>query len=177
MHETPDEVTALQRLLDTSHASATAHLRGIIDGERTIAAGEMTALLTGMRVLSVATVTASGQPRISALDGHFLHARWIFSTSGTAAKARHLRSRPAVSAAYIEGEALAVFTHGRVDFIAPGSDDFRTVVEYLTAHYGSSPLSWGDDIVLCRVQPTWMVGYAFKKAELFRERGITPQDA
>ncbi len=172
MHETPGEITALQQLLDRSHASATAHLRGIIDDQRTLTAQEIVSLMTDMRVLSVATVTASAEPRVSALDGHFLHARWIFSTSGSAAKARQLRARPAVSVACIEGEELAVFTHGHVDFIEPETDDFAGVVEYLTAHYGSSPLSWGEDIVLCRVQPTWTVGYAFKKAEVLQRRGV-----
>ena len=34
MYETPDELTALQELLDRSHAGATDHLRGIINAER-----------------------------------------------------------------------------------------------------------------------------------------------
>jgi pyridoxine/pyridoxamine 5'-phosphate oxidase len=51
-----------------------------------------------VRTLNLATVTAGGEPRISAVDGHFLHARWVFSTSVTSAKARHILARPAVSA-------------------------------------------------------------------------------
>jgi Pyridoxamine 5'-phosphate oxidase len=90
--ETRDEITALQELLDASRASATTHLRSIIDDDRALTARDLAALLTGMRVLSVATVTARGEPRISALDGHFLHATWTFSTSGSAAKARHMRT-------------------------------------------------------------------------------------
>ncbi len=48
------------------------------------------------------------------MDGHFLHGTWTFSTSRTSAKARHLARRPAVSVAHVDGEALAVFSHGRV---------------------------------------------------------------
>src|SRR6476646_8847595 len=112
MYETDDEVAALQRLLDASYGTATDHLRGIISDDRRLTAGDLVALLTGMKVLSVATVTAHGEPRISALDGHFLHGTWSFGTSGSAAKARHLERRPAVSVAHIDGEELAVFSHG-----------------------------------------------------------------
>ena len=74
MLETPEEIAGLQRLLDESHARATPHLRSIVHGERVLTAAGLAGLLTGMKVLSVATVTARGEPRISALDGHFLHA-------------------------------------------------------------------------------------------------------
>ncbi|MBA2560472.1 MAG: pyridoxamine 5'-phosphate oxidase family protein [Propionibacteriales bacterium] len=161
MQETADELAALQALLDESRARSTAHLRSIINDDHAVGATQLVARLTGMRLLSVATVTKTAQPRISALDGHFLHARWVFSTTGTSAKARHLRARPAVSVAHIESEEFAVFAHGQVEFLEPQTADFDTVLGHLSEHYGSSPLSWGDDIVLCRVQPTWMVGYAY----------------
>src|SRR3954470_14922698 len=114
MYETDQEVETLQALLDASHARSTDHLRNIIHDDRRLSARDLVALLTGMKVLSVATVTARGEPRISAVDGHFLHATWSFSTSRTSAKARHLARRPAVSVAHVEGEQLAVFSHGRV---------------------------------------------------------------
>jgi hypothetical protein len=166
MLETDDEIGALQDLLDRSRANATAHLRGIVGDDRALSADDLVAVLTGMRVLSVATVTARGEPRISALDGHFLHATWTFSTDGSAAKARHLRARPAVSVAYVDGERLAVFSHGRVEEMRDGDPDFAATVEHWTAHYGSSPLSWADDIRLYRYRPQWMVGYAADRAAL-----------
>ncbi len=81
MLETADELAALQRLLDASLASASDHLRSIIHDDRVLSARDIVALLTGMKVLAVATVTARGEPRISALDGHYLHGTWTFSTS------------------------------------------------------------------------------------------------
>ena len=172
MLETPDETAALQSLLDASHARATGHLRSIIHDDRTLSAEQLVALLTGMKVLSVATVTASGEPRISALDGHFLHGTWTFSTSGTSAKARHLEARPAVSVAHIDGEDLALFAHGYADLMEPGPQ--RDEVEaHWTAHYGSSPWSWGDDIRMYCLRMTWAVAYAFKRDELLRARGVT----
>jgi hypothetical protein len=113
MLETPEEISGLQELIDASHARATEHLRGIIHGERTLTAAQIAALLTGMKVISAATVTAQGEPRISAMDGHFLHGTWTFSTSRTSAKAHHLAARPGISIAHVDGEALAVFSHGR----------------------------------------------------------------
>jgi general stress protein 26 len=169
MFETQDELAALQRLLDASHGRATDHLRGIINDDRTVTAAQVAALLTGMKVISVATVTALGEPRISAMDGHFLHGTWTFSTSRTSAKARHLAVRPAVSVAHVDGEAMAVFSHGRVVELA--GDELAAVDEHWTAHYGSSPLSWGD-VVMWRLEASWMVGYAFQRDRLLAERGV-----
>jgi hypothetical protein len=172
MLETPDEIATLQQLLDASRASATAHLRNIIDDDRALTARDLVALLTGMRVLSVATVTSGGEPRISALDGHFLHATWTFSTDGSSAKARHMRARPAVSVAHIDGEELALFSHGRVEQMRDGDPDWAETLDHWTGHYGGSPLDWGDDIRLYRLRPQWMVGYAFDHSALLAKRGI-----
>ena len=173
MYETPEEISALQELLDRSRAGATEHLRSIIHHDRVLSAGDLVALLTGMKVLSVATVTASGEPRISALDGHFLHATWSFSTSGTAMKARHMRKRPVVSVAHVDNEELGVFSHGRVDELQPGTPAYDETLAHWTRHYGSSPLEWGDDIRLYDYRPHWMVGYAFQRDELMQSRGLS----
>jgi general stress protein 26 len=169
MLETPDDLARLQTLLDASHARSTEHLRDIINDGRTLSAAQIAALLTGMKVITAATVTAHGEPRISAMDGHFLHGTWTFSTSRTSAKARHLARRPAVSVAHVDGEALAVFSHGHVVELA--GDELTAVDAHWTAHYGSSPLTWGE-VVMWRLEPTWMVGYAFQREALLAERGV-----
>ena len=174
MYETEDEVARLQALLDASHARATDHLRDIIHGDRVLSARDLVALLTGMKVLSLATVTAHGEPRVSAVDGHFVHGSWSFGTSGTAAKARHMRERPSVSVAHIDNEELAVFSHGRVEQLAVGDADYEETLAHWTRHYGSSPLSWGEEVRIYRYLPAWMVGYASKRDELLAKRGITP---
>lgn len=175
MYETDEEIQALQRLLDASYGTATDHLRGIITDERRLTAVDLVALLTGMKVISVATVTAHGEPRISALDGHFLHGTWSFSTSASAAKARHVAARPAVSVAHVDGEQLAVFSHGRVERMRAGDGDWAPTLEHWTAHYGSSPLEWGDGpdgIAMYRYRASWMVGYAADRSALLAARGI-----
>jgi general stress protein 26 len=171
--ETAAETAALQEMMDRSLSTSTEHLRSIINEDRVLTAADLVALLTGMKVLSVATVTARGEPRISAMDGHFLHASWSFSTSGTAAKARHLRDRPAVSVAHVDGEQMALFSHGRAMPLTPEHPRWDETLEHWIAHYGSSPLEWGEDICLYRYRPHWLVGYAASRSDLLAARGIT----
>ena len=172
MYETDAEVAALQELLDRSLAGATDHLHAIIHGDRVLRATDLVALLTGMKVLSVAPVSAGGEPRISALDGHFLHATWSFSTSGTAAKARHLEARPAASVAHIDGEEMALFSHGQALPLTPDHPRWEETLDHWTRHYGGSPLDWGPDIRFYDYRPHWMVGYAFERETLLRRRGV-----
>ncbi|WP_406046774.1 pyridoxamine 5'-phosphate oxidase family protein [Kribbella sp. NBC_00889] len=169
MKETAAEVTDLQQLLDAAYQRSTEHLHNIITDSRRLDAGELVRVLTGMCTLNLATVTARGEPRISAVDGHFLHARWVFTTSGSAAKARHLKVRPAASVSYVDGERIGVFSHGQVETLTPDHPDFAEIEAHLVKHYGSSPSSWGDDIVYYRLQPTWMVGYAFDKKAVLEQ--------
>lgn len=159
MKETDEEIAALQALMDASHAGSTSHLREIVSGERQLTAEQVVDALQGMRVLSLATVTARGEPRVSAVDGHFLHARWTFGTDGSAAKARHLQRRPSVSLAHVDGERLGVFCHGQAVRLAPEDPEWEETIAHWSAHYGSDPTTWGDDIRMFRVEPTWMVGY------------------
>src|SRR4051794_23812403 len=169
MLENAEEIAALQLLLDRSHAGATNHLRNIVHAGRTLTAEDLTGLLTGMKVLSVATVTARGEPRISALDGHFLHGTWTFGTGGASAKARHLERRPQVSVAHVDGERMALFAHGDAERLTPEHEAWDGVLAHWTAHYGSSPLDWGDDVRMYRLRPSWLVGYAAQRAELLAE--------
>lgn len=159
MYETPDEVEWLQGLIDASHARGTPHLRQIISGDHRMTAAQVVDALTGMKVLSLATVTARGEPRISAVDGHFLHGRWTFGTDGHAAKARHIAARPAVSAAHVDGEQIGVFCHGTATLLTPDDPAWDETIAHWSRHYGTDPTTWGDDIRMYRVDPSWMVAY------------------
>ena len=164
MYEQPEDIEWLQQLLDRSLAGASEHLRSIIKPGRVVSAADLVGYLDGMRTLALSTVSAAGRPRISGVDGHLLHGRWIFTTSGSSVKATDLRSRPHVSAAYLEGDTYGVFTHGDAEFLDPGHPDLPWVDDHLTRHYGSSPSSWGPDIVYIRIVPNWMVGYSSRQA-------------
>ena len=164
MYENQADLDELQSLLDASLSRSTAHLRSIVKpGETTLTATELAAVLTGMCTLSIATVTASGEPRISGVDGHFLRGRWIFGTDRSAAKARHLAARPGASVAHLRGEELGVFAHGTADVLnpvaAPPDREWPVILDHLIEHYHESPLTWGD-VVYYRLRPHWMVAYA-----------------
>ena len=81
MRETPEEIDALQRLLDRSAAGAGAHLKGIATDEHRISAVRLSERLTGMRLLVVATVTADGRPLAGPVDGFLLHGSLYFSSA------------------------------------------------------------------------------------------------
>ena len=149
MFETDAELAQMQALLDSSLPRSTEHLRSIVTpGERTLTARQLSAVCAGMCTMAVASVTAKGEPRISAVDGHLLHGNWYFSTARGAAKAIHLAARPAVSLAYIRGEEIGVFAHGMAQPMnpvgGPDDEDWSALLQYMTDYYGSSPLSWGD---------------------------------
>ena len=122
MRESDDEIAALQRLLDVSVAGGNEHLRDIMTPERLLSAEQLVRVLAGMQVLVVATVTADGRPLTSCVDGHFVHGRWVFTTSALATKARHLAARPAVSATHARGDTFGVarpLGEGDVLVVAP----------------------------------------------------------
>jgi hypothetical protein len=166
MFETPDELRSLQVLLDKSLAASSDHLKSIVrPGESTLDAEQVVRVSQGMCTLAIATVTRHGEPRISGADGHFLHARWIMGTHRQAAKARHLAARPGISATFMRGEQLGIFTHGHAIPLNPeGTSSDPTwpdVRDYLVDHYdddGDNPF-W-DESVWYRIDPTWMVAYS-----------------
>src|SRR3954454_2663711 len=106
MLETGAELDDLQRLLDASHAGSTGHLRSIVTPEHLLTARDVAGLLTGMKVLSAATLKAAGEPRIRALDGPSRHGAWPFSPAPDPPRARPLSPPPAVSVAHLDGEDL-----------------------------------------------------------------------
>ncbi|APU13143.1 MULTISPECIES: pyridoxamine 5'-phosphate oxidase family protein [Actinoalloteichus] len=175
MRETPEDLTELQALLDASLLRSTPHLRSIINAESTLSAEQLTGVLTGMCTLALSTVTAKGEPRISGVDGHFLHGKWHFGTAVDAAKARHLAARPAVSAAHLRGEDLGVFTHGVVEVLNPRNgqpaEDWPDLLAYLKGFYGDDFFDWDEGIVYYRLHPHWMTVYAADIAKLAPDRG------
>src|SRR3712207_2318719 len=87
--ETPEDLAELQALLDRSYERAGQHLRGIFTPEQRIPAGELAALLPGVQVLNLATVTRSCEPRVAPVDGLFYRGRFWFGSSPTSARFTH----------------------------------------------------------------------------------------
>jgi len=71
MHETNEDLRALQLLLEASYARAGSHLRSIWGPEDRLDADQVRTELTEVEVLNLATVTPSGEPRVAPVDGLF----------------------------------------------------------------------------------------------------------
>lgn len=163
MWETPDELRALQGLLDASFERASGHLKSIMSRERRLTAEGLVAELPSPAVLNIATVTARAEPRVSAVDGHFLHGRWHFTTDAGSPKARQLAARPAISASFTPRDGFGVFCHGRAVLL--DGDDRRMLHDHFIATYGQDPDEWGD-IAYLRVDADWLTAFAMTVDEL-----------
>ena len=164
MNETADEIAAVQDLLDRSFARASPHLTSIMAEPRRLTAQRLVDELPSPAVLNIATVTARGEPRISAVDGHFMHGHWYFTTSGLSPKARQLRARPAISASYTPRDGYGVFCHGHVVELEPGPER-QMVIDHFLETYGQSPEEWGPGIFYARIDASWLVGFAMTPDE------------
>jgi general stress protein 26 len=168
MLETPEELGNLQRLLDRSMAGAGEHLRGIITGERRLSAADLAGRLEGMRLLTVATVTADGRPLAGPVDGYFLHGTFWFSSGRNSVRMRHLAARPAVSATHLPGEELAVTVHGRAELVElrdPAAAELRqAMLDWYVPRQGPEFESWLNalDAVAARIEPAKMFTFSME---------------
>ncbi|HSO95865.1 MAG TPA: pyridoxamine 5'-phosphate oxidase family protein [Acidimicrobiia bacterium] len=158
MRETRADVEALQRLLDESHAHGGAHLQSIFTPDRRLDAVALCELMVGVQILNLATVTASGQPRVGPVDGVFYRARFYFGSAPHSVRMRHIRARPAVSAAHTRGEELAVIVHGSahpIDLAAADERGFRdTLLATYVPRYGPEWEQWVENnAVYARIEP------------------------
>jgi pyridoxamine 5'-phosphate oxidase-like protein len=148
MHETTEDLEALQDLIDRSYARAGAHLLRIHDPERRLSAPEVCERLQGMRLLALATATADGRPIAGPVDGIFYRGAFHFGSAPDSVRARHIAKRPHVSATHLPGEELGVTVHGRavpVDIgSAEGAGFRRTLLDLYVPRYGES---WEHDFL------------------------------
>jgi hypothetical protein len=136
VHETSDDIRALQQLLDRSYDGAGPHLRSITTPERRVAAEDLVERLTGMCLLVVATVTADGRPIAGPLDGVFYRGAFHFGTAPDSIRYRHLLARPQVSATHLPGEEFAVNVHGRAVPVEIAGGLRETLLEVYVPRYG-----------------------------------------
>ncbi|GAA0605244.1 hypothetical protein GCM10009547_03960 [Sporichthya brevicatena] len=144
MYETPEDLTALQELLDRSRAGAGSHLADIFTADRWLDAKALTERLQGMCLLSLATVTADNRPLVGAVDAFFVRGSFCFGSSPTSVRARHIAARPQVSAQHLPGEHLSVTVHGRaIPIDWTGGDPWAApLLDALRDKYG--PDNFGD---------------------------------
>ncbi len=170
MHERPDDVTHLQRVLDESFASAGPHLRDIATPERRLDARQLAAELTGMRLLVLATTTRDGRPINAPVDGIFYRGRFHFGSSPDSLRSRHLRERPTVSATHLPGEHLAVTVHGDAEIIdvhAPEHAEFKqTLLDIYVPRFGDEWAAMLDGGAwYARINPRRMFTFSMPELE------------
>jgi Pyridoxamine 5'-phosphate oxidase len=163
LHETSDDLAALQRLIDHSYASAGAHLLRIHTPERRLSAEQVAERLTGMRLLALATVSRDCRPVVGPVDGIFYRGAFHFGSSPDSIRFRHIDKRPYVSATHLPGEELAVTVHGRAVPI-PVEGGFRqALLDIYLPRYGRE---WETDVldsgsVYARIDADKMFTFAF----------------
>jgi hypothetical protein len=153
----------LQALLDASFASSSKHLLSIMEPRRRLGAERLVAELPCPAVLNIATVTARGEPRISAVDGHFIAGHWFFTTALDSPKARQLLARPAISASYTPRDGFGVFVHGNAELLEGAEQQMMR--EHCAEVYGVELESMGE-IAGFRIDAHWMVGFAMTDEKL-----------
>ena len=145
MNETPEDLAALQQLLDASYASAGEHLLRIHTPERRLTAEQVAERLPGMRLLALATSTADGRPIVGPVDSIFFRGAFVFGSSPDSVRFRHIRARPAVSATHLPGEELSVTVHGRAVPVDVSSGPVRqALLDIYVPRYGESWASFLD---------------------------------
>ncbi|MGK5637998.1 pyridoxamine 5'-phosphate oxidase family protein [Streptomyces sp. URMC 126] len=161
MYETPEDMTALQRLLDDSYAGAGCHLRRIAGRGRRLEAAEVVAELDGIKIMALATAGASGDPRVGPVDGHFYRGRFHFGSSPDSVRVRHIGARPAVSATVFDAQWSQITVHGRAVRVSP--TDEPALEQYLIELHGRALWDgWLKEVVWVRIEPETM--FAFRNS-------------
>lgn len=166
MHERPSDLADLQTLLDRSVAGAGQHLSSIFSPERRLSAEQLTERLTGMRLLTLATVTAAGEPRTAPVDGLFYRGQFWFGSAPNSARFRHIRARPAVSATHLPGESLAVIVHGTCALIDINSEAMTGLRDLCLEIYGPGWNEWGAPAQYARIDADRMFTFAMPPEEI-----------
>lgn len=164
MHETAADMAELTALLDRSYERSGAHLRSIFTPERRMTAEELVALLSGVQVLNLATVTRACEPRVAPVDGLFYRGRFWFGTASSSLRASHLRARPKVSASHTRGEELAVIVHGTATLVEVGDPAHEGFAAYYREVYDFGWEEWDIPVLFARIDATHLLTFRAREA-------------
>ncbi len=111
MHETPDDLVALQNVLDNSIASAGPHLKSMF--KEPLTASEVVDELSSIFEVHFATITPSGAPFVAPIDSLFYCGQLWIGIPSAAVRASFVRRDQRVSVSYTRGESFCLIVHGR----------------------------------------------------------------
>src|SRR5271169_377707 len=101
MFETKAELAQLQGLLDDSFERAGAQMLVAYDSGQRLSAKQL-AGFQGVRLVSIASVNAKGEPRVAPRSAAFLHGRFYLAADTRSTTVRRLRRNPTVAITYYE---------------------------------------------------------------------------
>lgn len=149
MQETQEDLKNLHELIEKSIKTAGNFLhRSFQMPEHSLSAGQLVNYLQGNVVVSLATVTAKGEPRVAPIVAMFVHGCFHIPTIASAARAKHILKRPVVSLTHYVGLDLAIIIHGQATVIPADAPTFIQLDDLHRNFSGQSVLSWGEGIYL-----------------------------
>lgn len=150
MQETPADLAQLDALLSHGIATAGPFLRSSFQMPQcSMSAAQVVAVLQRVVVVSFATVTAGGEPRIAPIGALFWRGRFYIPTTMEAARTRHVRKRPAVSLTWYDGTDRAIIVHGVAEPLGVEHADFATLDGLYQQFTAESVTTWGTGAYLC----------------------------
>lgn len=159
MYETPDDLMRLQRLLDHSIEQAGSFLRSSFQmPDHSLGAAQLISYWNDFNTVALATVTARGEPRVAPISALMYRAQVYVPTVANATRAKHLRSRPAVSLTHYNGNDVAIIAHGSAAILQSDQPLFAELDQIQRDLTGQSVLGWGDGVYL-RVDAAVMYTY------------------
>jgi uncharacterized pyridoxamine 5'-phosphate oxidase family protein len=161
VNETAEDIAALQALLDRSYAAAGEHLLRIHTPERRLSAEQIAERLTGMTLLTLATVTGDGRPIAGPVDGIFFRGAFHFGSAPDSVRFKHIRARPQVSATYLPGEEVGITVHGRAATVDVSEGPVRqALLDVYVPRYGKGWEKFLDSgPVYARIDPDRMFAF------------------
>jgi hypothetical protein len=120
VHETEQDLTELQRVLDVSREAGGEHLRSAFGQALPPTAERLAEVLTGIFEMHLAVVTSAGDPLVAPIDGILYRGKVWVGIPRQAVRARLVRQDPRVSASYNASD-FAFIVHGRLE--EPAEDD------------------------------------------------------
>jgi Pyridoxamine 5'-phosphate oxidase len=155
----------LQAVLDRSIEKAGPYLRESFQmPEHSLSAAQLVRHLEGEDwTIALATVTSKGEPRVGPIGAIFHDGRFNAPILTTAARVKHVRRTPAVSASLYDANDFAVIVHGRGRVLGPDDDGFDALVEIQRARSdGRSVLDWGplEQAAFLAIDPDVMFTFA-----------------
>lgn len=154
MKDTPEDITALQRLVESSIERAGPYLRESFQMPgHSLSARQFVAHLRSETTVALATVTSRGEPRVAPVGAFFVRGRFMIPTLRTSARCSHVLRNPAISLSYYEGNDLAVIVHGSARCFGSEAPEFMEADALQRELTKSSVTQWGrpSDAVFLRV--------------------------